>query len=213
MPSELEQITDALRAGALAEAPVLARGHQGVVRALTVAGRDWVVKEATGRGLVGRANRWSLVREARAYRRLDGLDGVAGFAGWIDARWLVLEHVVGAPFRHADPDGRYFEALLATLRGMHARGVAHADLKRKDNLLVDPAGLPVILDFGAAVVRRAGFHPVNHRLFEFLRQTDLNAWVKLKHGRYDARMPVADRALLRRGRLERLLSRTRSRTR
>ena len=57
--------------------------------------------------------------------------------------------------------------------------------------------------------RDAAVEPVFFgRLFEFMRQTDLNAWVKLKYGGYSG-VSEADRALLRRSWLERVLSRTR----
>jgi len=91
---------------------------------------------------------------------------------------------------------------------MHARGVAHGDLKRKANLAIGPDEGPVVLDFGASIVLREGRHPINHRLFEMLRQTDLNAWVKLKYGGYEG-VSEADRGLLRRSWLERGLSRLR----
>ncbi len=87
--------------------------------------------------------------------------------------------------------------------------MAHGDLKRKSNLMIDPDGHPVIVDFGTAVLRHPGWHPINHRLFEFMRQTDLNAWVKLKYAGYQ-NVSLDDRALLRRTWLERLLSRVRA---
>lgn len=195
----------ALRAGALEHARALARGNQGEILRLEIDGHDLVVKQALGRSLLGRANRWTLTREARAYRRLNGVPGIARFHGFIDRRWLVLDHVESRPFRDSEVRPDFFDRLLALLREMHRRGVAHGDLKRKANLMIDPAGRPVLFDFGAAVVRREGLHPINHKLFNFLRQTDLNAWIKLKYGGYENLRPE-DRALLKRSALERGLS-------
>jgi len=210
MPDLRPPIAELLRGGALAGAPPIARSNQGEIRRLRVAGRDFAVKRAVGRGPVALANRWALAREARAYARLAGVPGLPACHGLIDGRWLVLDWVEARPFRQSQVDAAFFDHLLATLQAMHARGVAHADLKRKSNLLVAEDGAPVLVDFGAALLRRDGFHPLNQRLFEFLRQTDLNAWVKLKHGGYD-NVPEPDLSLLRRSPLERALGALRRR--
>ncbi|MGK7297509.1 MAG: hypothetical protein ACNS61_17085 [Candidatus Wenzhouxiangella sp. M2_3B_020] len=193
---------------ALADAQVLAESNQGVVYRVTLNDRDYAIKAATGRGIVGAANRLALKREHHAYRHLDGAAGIPRCHGLAGGRWLVLDYVPARPFREASVEPVFFDRLLAVIRDMHERGVAHGDLKRKANLLVDEAGDPLVLDFGAAVVRRPGFHPANRRLFEFMRRTDLNAWVKLKYGGYEG-VPDADRALLDRSLLERMLGRIR----
>mgnify|MGYP006285567647 CR=1 FL=1 len=187
---------------------VVARSNQGTVHRVAHAGRIFAVKCAAGRGPLGAVNRLALRREYRAYRRLDGISGVPRCHAFIDDRWLVLDFIEGVPFRHAAAGPSFFVHLLATLRSMHERGVAHGDLKRKANLMVDARGRPMLIDFGAAVIRRPGFHPVNRRLFEFMRQTDLNAWVKLKYGGYE-NVDDDDRALLARSWIERSLGRFR----
>lgn len=60
---------------------------------------------------------------------------------------------------------------------MHEAGVAHGDLKRKDNILVGPEEEPFVIDFGIAVLAedRKGF------VFETIRQADYNAWIKHKY--------------------------------
>jgi predicted Ser/Thr protein kinase len=187
---------------------VVARSNQGVIHRLSHGGRMLAVKCATGRGALGVANRLALRREYRAYRRLDGVAGVPRCHGLVDDRWLLLDFVEAVPFRHAAVGPAFFARLLETLQAMHERGVAHGDLKRKANLMVDERGQPVLIDFGAAVVRRRGRHPVNRRLFEFMRQTDLNAFVKLKYGGYEG-VADEDRALLKRSWIERGLGRLR----
>jgi len=182
----------------------IARSNQGIVHRIRCGGRELAIKSAAGRGPAAAVNRWTLRREHAAYGRLAGVAGIPRCHGLIDRRWLVLEFVAGRPFRDANPANEYFDRLLATIQAMHARGVAHGDLKRKANLLVTPDDAPVMLDFGAAVLRRQGFHPVNRRLFEFMRRTDLNAWVKLKYGGYND-IAETDRSLLRRSALERVL--------
>ena len=45
--------------------------------------------------------------------------------------------------------------------------------------------LPCLVDFGAAILRKPGFAPFNHYLYELARRLDFNAWAKLK---YEGRM-------------------------
>ena len=164
-----------------------ARGNQGLVYLYQMGGQRFVVKVAHGRGLKGYVRRWMLRREHTAYRRLEGFAGSPHCFGLLRERYLVLDYVDGVPLRQAQiEDPRlYFDTLFAYVQELHRRGVAHADLKRKDNLLVIDKRLPRLIDFGAAVVRKPGFAPINHYLYDLARRFDLNAWVKLK---YDNRM-------------------------
>ena len=73
--------------------------------------------------------------------------------------------------------------LLATIEAMHGAGVAHGDLKRKDNIIVGSGERPYLIDFGIAVRRSASNGVFNRLVFARLQQMDLNAWVKLKYGR------------------------------
>jgi len=193
----------------LTDAVVLARSNQGVVYRASAGGRQLAIKAGAGRGPLLAINRHALKREHRAYRRLDGVPGIPRCHGLVENRWLVLDYIEATPFRDAAVRPGFFDELLEIIRAMHARGVAHGDLKRKSNLIIDGKGKPVLLDFGAATLHRSGRHPFNHRLFEFMRRTDLNAWVKLKYGGYTG-ISDADQALLQRSWLERMLSRLRS---
>jgi len=208
MPTPNPPLESLVNQATLARADVLARSNQGVVYRLSAAGGDLAVKKAAGKGPLLAINRHALKREFHAYRRLDGLSGVPRCLGLAEERFLVLDFIDARPFRDSTTGPDFFDQLLETIRAMHERGVAHGDLKRKANLMVAPDGRPVLLDFGAATLLRQGRHPINRRLFEFMRQTDLNAWVKLKYGGYSD-VSEADRALLRRSWLERVLSRYR----
>ena len=208
MSSPSAAIASIVNQQTLTDALVLARSNQGLVYRLSAGNRQFAVKAAAGRGPLLAANRHTLRREHRAYRRLAGVAGIPQCHGLLEDRWLVLDFIEGEAFRNALPGPEFFARLLETIQAMHARGVAHGDLKRKSNLMVDTQGRPVLLDFGAATILRPGWHPVNRRLFDFMRQTDLNAWVKLKYGGYEG-VSNADGALLRRSWLERVLSRSR----
>lgn len=183
-----------------------ARGYQGAVYLYESSGRRFAVKVASGRGWRGYVRRWMLRQESEVYRRLAGFPGSPRCYGLLRGRYLVLDYVEGVPLRRAalsDRD-RFFDTLLARILELHRRGVAHADLKRRDNLLVLGGDTPCLIDFGAAIVHKPGFAPLNHYLYALARRFDLNAWAKLKYdGRYQDMTPQ-DRAYFRRTAVERI---------
>lgn len=190
---------------------ILATSNQGTLLLFEQDGQSLVVKTVMGRGMLRRVRQATLDREYKAYQRLTGIAGVPVCYGYLQDRYLVLEHVRGEPFRNAVLTGRnaWFDELLAIIRQCHSRGVAHGDLKSKSNLLNTGAGKPCVIDFGTTVLWKEGFHPVNNRMFNYLKKLDLNAWVKHKyHGRYEDVSPE-DRELLDYSGLEGLLRRYR----
>jgi RIO-like serine/threonine protein kinase len=188
-----------------AEWPLVADSNQGTLVRVQTGHLDLAVKTPRGRGIAWRARRFSLRREYRAYRRIADIPGFPRCLGLFGGCHLALEYVDGALLRHAvpaDPE-RFFDRLRDAITAMHARGVAHGDLKSRQNVMVTGDGQPMIIDLGTAVVRKPGWHPLNRRLFEYLRQIDLNGWVKLKYGSYD-RVDELDRHMVRRSRIERV---------
>lgn len=186
----------------------LGAGYQAQTLLYQDGARRLVIKAPGGSGLARRLSRWMIRREARAYQRLEGFAGAPRCFGLLNGQYLVLEHIAGEPARYADIADReaFFAALLALLRDLHARGVAHGDLQKKDNLWIADGQRPVLLDFGAAVVRRAGSGPVNRWLFDFVAQLDFNQWAKLKtRGRPD-RLGEAERRFYRRTLPEKIAS-------
>lgn len=185
--------------------PVVAQSNQGRVVRVTSAEFDLAVKTPRGRGLAWRARQFSLRREFKAYRRIQGLAGFPRCLGLFRQCHLALEYIDGPLLRHAvpaDPEA-FFDEMQQNVAAMHARGVAHGDLKSRKNVMIAADGRPVIIDLGTAVVCRSGWRPVNRRLFDYLRQIDLNGWVKLKYGSYD-QVDELDRHLVRRTRIERI---------
>jgi len=69
--------------------------------------------------------------------------------------WLVMERIDGAPFPGCATPCAWSAiagttlALLDTLSELHGAGVTHRDVK-PENVLVDRAGQPVLVDFGIA---------------------------------------------------------------
>jgi serine/threonine protein kinase len=117
---------------------------------------------------------------------------------------LILEHIEAIPLRRAVLTDRavFFDALFEHINALHARGVAHFDLKKKDNLLVTAAGLPCLIDFGAAMIRKPGLAPLNRYLYRLAERFDFNAWVKLKYDGKYTNVSAVDRVYFRRSFVE-----------
>jgi serine/threonine protein kinase len=173
---------DAIRAS---DGRRLGRGYQASVEIYSTAAGDVVVKKPHRSALLGWLWRRLLRREHAVYERLAGIPGVPRTFGLIDSEYLALEYVPGPSLREHEPRLRdraaFFAQLLATLEAMHGAGVAHADLKRKDNIIVAAGERPFLIDFGIAA--RRGGSWLGRAWFEHQRQADYNAWIKLKYGR------------------------------
>lgn len=185
----------------------ISRGYQGAVYAVGRGPGRRVIKTVMGGPLARRLRRYMLRREHAAYQRLAGVEGVPRCYGLEDGERLVLEFVDAQPVREwgdllPDRDA-YFERLKALILALHARGVAHADLKRRDNVLATADGWPVLIDFGAAVLRRESGGALSRALFRLACRIDLNAWIKLKYRRRYDEISTADLAYFRPTVLER----------
>ena len=175
------------------EAALLSAGYQGSAYLYETGAHKLVVKRAGG-GPLGRLHRRALRREAAAYERLAGIEGVPRSLGLLDNRWLALEFVDGESYtdaRHTLSDrDAFFDRLRSVIDAMHAAGVAHGDLKRKENVLVTPGERPCIIDFGTAVMRDGSLP--DRLLFRLIRRFDNNAWIKRKYDRDYAAVSAAD---------------------
>ncbi len=120
-------------------------------------------------------------REYAAYRRLGGVAGIPCCYGRLDRYALVLEHVPAeAAWKTLDRSQvpAFIERLRSLLDEIHARGVVHGDTHKLDNILVDQAGNPVLVDFAASLV--TGSNPAASLLFPLLVDDDLRGMLKLK---------------------------------
>jgi predicted Ser/Thr protein kinase len=175
-------------AAAVADAPgrELGSGYQASVHLYSTPVGEVVVKRGHA-GMLGGLWRYLLRREHGVYAQLRGIAGIPRAYGLIDSGALALEYIAGPSLREQDArlqDREAFYArLLDTVLAMHAAGVAHGDLKRKQNVIVAAGERPYLIDFGIACRRRAGAGLWNRRMFATFRQMDLNAWLKLKYGR------------------------------
>lgn len=177
----------------------LGEGYQARVSRISTPQGDLAVKRPRRGTLLMPLARAAIRREYAAYQRLSRVDGIPRAHGLIGEDWLVLDFVPGSFLRAeqdriGDPE-RFYTRLLTTIQAMHAAGVAHGDLKRKDNVIVSADEQPYLIDFGIARVR--GRSGLDNLLFGFTQQLDLNAWIKLKHGRMPVSLPPADALLYR----------------
>ena len=171
------------------EAALLSSGYQGsaYLYAGEVGGQPQrlVIKKAAEGLFTGWFHRRMLRREARAYARMADVTGVPHSPGFLDDRWLLLEYIEGEPlkqkrFELQDPDA-FYARLLQVLHDMHAAGVSHGDLNRKENILVTPDEQPYVIDFGTAVMRDGSLW--DRLVFRLVRRFDYHAWIKTKYQR------------------------------
>ncbi|HET7609950.1 MAG TPA: RIO1 family regulatory kinase/ATPase [Gammaproteobacteria bacterium] len=182
-PALTAEIAGAMASGA---GRVLGSGYQASVHLYRTSVGDVVVKLPHRGGPLGAIWRSLLRREHAVYERLHGVAGIPRSFGLV-GDGLALEYVAGPSLREHDGElvdrEAFFAKLKATVEAMHERGIAHGDLKRKNNIIVGAGEQPYIIDFGIAVRRSARSASFNRWVFEQLEQMDLNAWVKLKYRR------------------------------
>ena len=174
---------------------VLAAGYQGQTLKYQDANHSLVIKIPHGRGLIRLFHIRMLKHEFDVYQKLLGFEGAPRCYGLVDNQYLVIEFVNGQPIRNGRPsdEKNYFEKLFTYIQQMHERDVAHMDLKRKDNLLVVDGERPCLIDFGAAVIKKTGFHPFNRFWYRLAQRFDYNAWIKHKYQNQFHRVSEQDR--------------------
>ena len=175
-------------------------GYQANVwRVVLPDGDPIAVKRPRHSGLRGAVARIAIRREYAAYQRLTNVTGTPRLRGLTRKHWLLIDYVEGRSLRDSQHQlvhrERLFESLLLTIQAMHKAGVAHGDLKRKDNIVVDTAEQPHLIDFGIARVR--GHSRLDDLLFKHIQQLDLNSWVKLKYGGRPAAVAPEDQNIYR----------------
>ena len=184
---------------------ILSYGYQGHTYIFERHGRRLVIKAAAGRGVAKLIRRWMLHHEYCVYMRLSGIDGVPACHGFIQKQYLILEYVDGPPVRNAPIEDReyFFKAMLLLIQEVHAAGVAHGDLKKKDNVLVVDGRHPCLIDFGVAVIKKERFAPLNRYLYNLFQRFDYNAWAKLKYSQQAGEINENDRQHVHRTLVER----------
>lgn len=136
-----------LNKGRWANATVLLYEHGGV---------QWVIKDFRPCPFAYRQSlgRWMVRRELSALARLHDVPGVPAAAFRLDAFALAYRFVAGQQIARVGAGGatpEYFEALERTVLAIHARGIAHLDLRYGGNILVTDRTEPLVLDFQSHV--------------------------------------------------------------
>lgn len=140
-----------------------------------------VVKDWARGGRLGRLFGPGLARrEARVYAALADHPAVPRYLGRVDRHAFAVEHRPGRRIsrRHRRVFSPAFAAALEqAVRGLHARGVAHLDLRHRSNVRADPHGRPVLVDFGASLCFRPGGWGARW-LLPWIARVDLRALAK-----------------------------------
>lgn len=177
--------------------------------------KDYSANGFLFRNTIGRFLVW---RECKAYRRLQGLEGVPAFYGVLEGLAVIIEALPGENVEGLEHETRlpekFFQDLRALVEKIHQRGLAHCDLKRAPNTLVGPDGKPYIVDWSAAILEReCRFFPLTCIYRLFLRD-DFNGIIKLqlrhRPGEVD---PEEKRQYFRRNFTERVIRAIRDRAR
>jgi RIO-like serine/threonine protein kinase len=157
---------------------------------LECGGRRWVVKDfMVSPGWIRHTlGRWFTRRELQALTRLRGIPGIPENALRVDAFALAYQFVEGRALSEASPDELstdFFLAMETAVKAMHARGIAHLDLRNRGNVLVGPQAQPVLIDFQSHMPLPRWIPP----LARYLEKIDLSgvykAWEKSLPGTLD----------------------------
>jgi serine/threonine protein kinase len=157
--------------------------------------KDWFATPRPVRPLARRLIR----HEEQIYRTLAGVEGVPRLIAAGD-RILALEHVPGRPisrFRGEASAPDLVRRLVAVVEKMHAAGVYHADLRKRDNILVTEDGRLGIVDFDSAV-RVSHLGPPGRLLIPILALVDRYAVLKWKRWLCPADLTASETQFLRR---------------
>jgi len=157
------------------------QGSRPDVLLIDVAGDEFVLKDFDGcdRWFALVLGRYLCSREFKALQTLSDIDGIPGSCERIGPRALRMQHAPGAPAVSADQSsdwGSYFADLSRVIDAMHARGIAHCDLRSPGNALIDASNRAWLVDFTGSW-RETVF---TRWLFRQLAWVDRSAVTKMK---------------------------------
>jgi len=135
--------------------------------------------------------RWLAGREARALARAAQLSGVPPLVSF-DGQHLRRKWIAGVPMQIARPaDPAYYRAALTLLRRLHRAGIAHNDLAKEPNWLVQPDGRPALVGLQLATVSRR-----RTLWFRLLAREDLRHLLQHKRSYCPGRLTRRQRRML-----------------
>ncbi len=140
--------------------------------------------------------RWQIRRESSIYRRLAGVTGVPRYYGRIGKSAMALEYIDGERISHwkrRELPPSLFPRLWRLIEEIHARGIVHIDLRKRDNILVNAAGDVFIIDFNASFrFPRGG--PGARWVFPLLCKIDHFGFLKWKAALAPAQLSEVERS-------------------
>lgn len=176
-----------------------------VITVVTHQGRRVLLKDYRPKNVLARTVLAPVLvrREFAILKRLEGIRGIPRAIGMMEGRALLLEVIDGVSlgkFRAgALPEAVYHE-LVEVVRAMHARRVAHLDLRQKKNIMIAD-GHPYLIDFANAV--HVPKHSALSGLFPFFCSIDESGLLKFKNRYFPHLLTADDRQALRRHHLYR----------
>jgi predicted Ser/Thr protein kinase len=118
--------------------------------------------------------RWVIQHEYRVCRRLQGIAGIPRVYGLLDKYAMVMERLEAEQLprlRESFLTQGFFAQLKRLIGAMHARGVAHGDVRRK-NVLVTRDGAPCLIDFATAFSLKSRTNALARLLFRHYCRVD-----------------------------------------
>lgn len=155
------------------------------VKEVTLAGDRAILKDFADKSWLSRLlGRRQIGREIRALTRLQGIPGIPACYGEAGPCGVLMERVEGERITRwcrLKPGERtvMFGRLDRLVDLIHRRGVAHIDLRKRDNILIGEDGSPRIIDFNASFCFAPGGLGVR-LFFPVLRRVDTAAVLKWK---------------------------------
>ena len=136
---------------------------------------DFWFKNIVGPILIG--------RESKVMLRLKGVNGVPQFYGRIDRYSLAMEYIPGKSLDNIPKEtlpNSFYHNLHKNIDEIHARGIAHCDLRSRGNVILADDGSAYIIDYAASVLLGRGFNPLIRWLFNNFVMADNNAVLRIK---------------------------------
>lgn len=122
-------------------------------------------------------------REVRSLKRLAGLHGIPRLIRQVNASAFLLQAVDATPaskLRNPGYPESFYVRLRQLLDDMHARGVAHCDLRSAGNTLIDADLQPWLVDFVASIHQGSRWNLPARWIFQQFEKADHGAVLKLK---------------------------------
>ncbi|MGD9496204.1 MAG: hypothetical protein AB7Y46_07830 [Armatimonadota bacterium] len=153
------------------------------LRHIRLADEDAVVKDYGRRGNLFKRLLGAFLaqREAAALRRAEGVPNVPRLLASPRPWMIVTEHIEAVPVTSPEAPALgpgFFARLSDLIDQLHARGIAHGDLEKLDNVLVTADGRPALVDFAAAIM--AGSNPLAALALPHVQESDRRGISKLK---------------------------------